>query len=339
MGGSFRVARIAGIEVRVHITFFLILAFYGWLFWMDGGWAGAMRGVAFVLALFFCVLLHEFGHALAARAFGIRTPDITLLPIGGVARLERMPHSPWQELAIALAGPAVNVAIAIVLLPVAIADFTARDLEAIAEATGGFGTKLLAANVLLVLFNLIPAFPMDGGRVLRAILALGLPFVLATRIAVRVGQGIAVLFALGGLFGNPMLILIALVVFFGAKQELEAAMLLQALGGRSVGDVMEAQFDTLPAFWEIETMREFVRPRAQPFFPVVDPSLRVVGLAGREDLLAGRPPRRVPVLHAASSAMRALAMMQAAGYPVLPVVNPSGQLVGLLSLSCLRQRL
>ena len=301
--------------------------------------AGAVVGVAFVLVLFLCVLLHEFGHAFAARAFGIRTPDITLLPIGGVARLERMPRSPLQELVIAIAGPAVNVAIAIALLPLAISDFGPRDFEDFSTARGSFAGKLLAVNVMLVLFNLIPAFPMDGGRILRSLLALAIPHTSATHIAARVGQGIAVLFAIAGLFGNPFLLIIGLFIFLGAQQELQSVLMAERFGGLHVSDLMQSQFETCPAGLSPERAREFASQRIQPIFPVVDSDLRVLGTLSRDALLSGAlVPRGVPLIPSSLPAVRALTMLQASGEPLLPVVNSSGQIVGVISVSALTGR-
>ncbi|MEI6032705.1 MAG: site-2 protease family protein [Verrucomicrobiae bacterium] len=215
MKWSYRIARVAGIDVRIHITFLLLLAWFAWMDWRAGGVEGAMVGAGFTLLLFLCVLLHEFGHSFAARAYGIRTPDITLLPIGGVARLERMPDKPVQELVVALAGPAVNVLIALVLI-VAFGVKISLSGESLAS-------KILAVNLILVAFNAIPAFPMDGGRVLRALLAMRLDHVLATTIAARVGQILAVGFAVVGYFEAPMLFFIAAFVFSGAQQELAYA--------------------------------------------------------------------------------------------------------------------
>lgn len=219
MKWSYRIARIAGIDVRIHLSFLLLPVIFGLLGWRDGGLAAAGESIVFILLLFVCVVLHEFGHALAGRRFGIRTPDITLLPIGGVARMERIPEKPSQELAIALAGPAVNVMIAGLL-------------AAILAASGGISMvtpeawrtllqNLMTINLALVVFNLIPAFPMDGGRVLRGILGFALPFTTSSRIAARTGQVMALLFAVGGFFWNPMLLLIAFFVFNGARQEIE----------------------------------------------------------------------------------------------------------------------
>jgi Zn-dependent protease len=189
MKWSWKVGRLAGIELRIHATFGLLITWVGAGYWISGnGPVAILAGVAFILALFSCVVLHEMGHALAARQFGIPTKDIMLLPIGGVARLERMPQQPAQEFWIALAGPAVNVALAALLYGWLSFKHEWEPLSRLHVATGPFFERLLVANVSLVLFNLIPAFPMDGSRVLRATLAWRMPYVRATRIASRVGR-------------------------------------------------------------------------------------------------------------------------------------------------------
>ncbi len=224
MKWSYRIATVAGIEVRIHVTFLLILGVFALLFAHDGGLEAALFGTLFFLALFFCVVLHEFGHAFAARAYGIRTPDITLYPIGGVARLERMPSSPWYELVIALAGPAVNVAIAAILWIAVVRGYSPRELFD-PEMDENFWSGLLRINILLVLFNMIPAFPMDGGRVVRALLATRLPYATATMIAARIGQVLAIAFVVVSFTGqaSPMLLVIGMFVFMGAQQELNFA--------------------------------------------------------------------------------------------------------------------
>jgi Zn-dependent protease len=219
MQWSYRIARIAGIDVRIHITFLLLPAYFGFVQWREAGPGAAAQAVLFILLLFVCVLLHEFGHALAGRRYGIRTPDITLLPIGGVARMLAIPDKPVQELVIAVAGPAVNVLIAGVLAPVLY--FTGGLFSGPATELRQLLHNLLLVNLGLVIFNLIPAFPMDGGRILRAILAMWRPWTSATRIAARTGQVLAVLFALAALWQeNLILLLIALFVFAGARQEI-----------------------------------------------------------------------------------------------------------------------
>ena len=223
MRWSLKVASISGIEVRIHLTFLLFLAWIGFSYYRVAGLPGAVQGVLFILALFACVLLHEFGHAFAARAFGIATPDITLLPIGGVARLNRIPDKPWQEFVVAIAGPLVNVVIALALIFVVHGSAEVRQLEYLENPRVELLTRLASINVMLVLFNLIPAFPMDGGRILRALLAMAMPYARATQIAAWIGQVLAVCFGIFGLFGNPLLILIAFFIFAGAQQETEMA--------------------------------------------------------------------------------------------------------------------
>lgn len=340
MKGSYRIARVAGIEVRIHVTFLLLLAFYAWSYYETGGVWGSIIGVSFMLALFLCVLLHEFGHAFAARRFGIRTPDITLLPIGGVARLERMPSSPWQELVIAVAGPAVNVAIVVVLLGVLGGVPRVGDLLN-GRGDGGILQALLFVNVMLIVFNMIPAFPMDGGRVLRALLATRMPHARATLIAARVGQGVAVLFGVwAATSGNFILLLIALFVFMGAQQELAYARFRQQARSLRVGQVMNTTFRVLPIGLRVGEIGEALARDGQTVFPFVDDRLLLRGIASRGDLLqaAGELPpespascvvRQIPVLHPDTALSEAMDLMQRLSEPVMPVVNPAGQIVGL----------
>jgi Zn-dependent protease len=230
MRWSLKLGKIAGIEVYLHWTFFLLP---GYIFLSDlgrgSGLPVAVQGLVFVLSLFACILLHELGHALAARRYGIPTRDITLLPIGGVARLERMPREPRQELWVAIAGPLVNVAIAAFLfLALKAIEYTRAEFL-LTQTT--FLSLLLSTNLLLIAFNLLPAFPMDGGRVLRALLARKLEYVRATRIAARLGQAMAILFMIVGMFGflfgfrapQPMLVLIGMFIFIGARNEAHIA--------------------------------------------------------------------------------------------------------------------
>src|ERR1051326_3929441 len=189
MKWSWRIARIAGIDLYVHVTF-LILA--GWVaishYLARQSAADAFTGVAFIFSLFGIVVLHELGHTLTARRFGIPTRDITLLPIGGVARLDRMPQDPKQELLVALAGPAVNVALAILFFCLIAMGGNLSHWTNLPFFGASFLVNLMWANIILAGFNLLPAFPMDGGRVLRAVLATRIGYVRATRIAARVGQ-------------------------------------------------------------------------------------------------------------------------------------------------------
>ncbi|EMI55536.1 Peptidase M50 [Rhodopirellula sallentina SM41] len=207
--------RFAGIDVRVHWTFMLLPL---WVYFSNlasgSGALAATGSVLMVLCVFACVLLHEFGHALTARRFGIPTRDITLLPIGGVASLQRMPREPWKELAIAVAGPAVNVVIASVIFA------TLWLLSPLSGTVAAFLYQLAIINVALVVFNMLPAFPMDGGRVLRSILAMRLPYLRATVIAARVGQLTAATFGLLGLIGgNLLLVFVAGFIILAAQGE------------------------------------------------------------------------------------------------------------------------
>ena len=246
MKWSWKIGRFAGIDVHIHATFLLLIAFYGFTYWQQTGTvSGTLEGIAFLLALFLSVVLHEYGHALTARRYGIKTADITLLPIGGVARLERMPDKPIQELWVALAGPAVNVVIAAVLFVYLLVTNTFVPLTGMTLTGGPFIERLLSVNLSLVLFNLLPAFPMDGGRVLRALLALRLDYVRATQIAATVGQGMALLFGILGLFSNPFLVFIALFVWIGAQQEASMVQMKYALGGIPVRQAMQTEFAAL----------------------------------------------------------------------------------------------
>ena len=218
---SLHLGNAFGIPIFLHWTFFLLLGFVALSqLFASGSLIAALGGVAFVSAIFGCIVLHELGHALMARRFGIRTRDVTLLPIGGIARLEKMPDNPRQELWVALAGPAVNVVIAGVL-GFWLVLFGLLSGGVLSSAVGSFTARLMLVNLALVAFNMLPAFPMDGGRVLRALLAQRMGYVNATDLAAKVGRGMAVVFGIAGLFWNPMLVLIALFVWFGAGQEAE----------------------------------------------------------------------------------------------------------------------
>ncbi|MEJ5200225.1 MAG: site-2 protease family protein, partial [Anaerolineae bacterium] len=220
MKWSWKIGEFAGIGVYMHATFLLLIGWVALSGWLAGRTLNAaLSGVVFILALFLCVVLHEYGHALTARRYGIKTRDITLLPIGGVARLERMPDDPRQELWVALAGPAVNFVIAAVLLAGLLATGTWRSFNLAQLGDSSFLGRLLSINISLALFNLIPAFPMDGGRAVRALLATRLEYTQATHIAATLGQAIALIFGFIGLFTNPLLVFVALFVWMGAGQE------------------------------------------------------------------------------------------------------------------------
>jgi len=273
MRWSFKITRVKGIGIHVHATFLLLVGLLA-----VGGLAvgqtlgAALGGVAFLLAIFACVVLHELGHALAALRYGIRTRDITLLPIGGVARLERIPRDPRQELVVALAGPLVNVAIAAFLAAVLV------------FVSVPFLAQLMWVNIALVGFNLLPAFPMDGGRVLRALLAFRLPYARATRIAARAGKGMALLFGFVGLFFNPFLAFIALFVWFAASREARFVEAQAAFEGIPARRAMRTEFDVVRPDQSLGNVLERAFMQAQTDFPVVERDL-LVGVLTQEDLV------------------------------------------------------
>ena len=284
MKWSFTLGRFLGIDVRLHVTFLLLLVVLGALHWTAGGGPqAALSGLLFLSLLFLCVLLHEYGHALMARRFGIATREITLLPIGGVAQLERLPERPLQELWVALAGPAVNVAIAGALAVGLTASGGWAPLATLGTTDGPLLERLFLANLFLVGFNLLPAFPMDGGRVLRALLALRLPHARATRIAARIGQGMAVVFGLVGLFGNPMLLFIAVFVWLGAAQESAAAELKNSFGDAHASDAMVTDFRLLAPDTTLGQAAAHILAGDQRDFPVVQGG-RIVGALHHADL-------------------------------------------------------
>lgn len=277
MKWSWKIGRLAGIDVFVHFTFFLLLAWVGLGNFFSESFDAALHQVAFMMMLFGIVVLHELGHALAARRYGIATRDITLLPIGGVARLERMPDEPRQELVVAIAGPAVNVVLAALFFGLAtvLGDFhTVGSMEAAIQ--GSLPVRLFWANIVLIVFNLLPAFPMDGGRVLRALLSMRLGRGRATHIAARIGQGMAALFAvLGLLSGNPLLCIVGLFVWMGAAQENRMTQMKDMLAGISVGQAMITEFDALRPYDPLVKAVDATLSSFQQDFPVVDSRSRM----------------------------------------------------------------
>lgn len=346
MRWSWRIATVAGIPVRVHATFFLLLI---WLFWasLSGGQGllQAARSVGFILAAFGCIVLHELGHAITARRYGVSTRDITLLPIGGIARLDRIPEKPGQEIAIALMGPAVNVAIAAGIFVWIYLSPTLYDFADPSLLERSLVARLFVFNVFVTVFNLIPAFPMDGGRVLRALLATRLDYVRATQIAANVGQGIALLFGLLGLFGNPMLLFIALFVFIGASQESATVQMRSTFEGITVSRAMIRDFRSLHPRDPLSRAVELLLGGHQQDFPVVEsaggPPL---GILMRSDLLTalaeGRTDRSVEeVMRRQCGAAQpgelledVFQRMQQSGCQAVPVVEPGRGIIGMVTL-------
>lgn len=348
MRWSLKIGQIAGIKILVHWTFLLLL---GWIFllnWQSSHEFGAaLFGVILVLALFACVVLHELGHALTARHFGVQTRDITLLPIGGVARLDRIPREPMQEFWVALAGPAVNVAIA-GLLWLGFSVAGAQPLTHFQELSRLFWGQLMYANMILVAFNLLPAFPMDGGRVLRALLATRLEYARATTIAARIGQVIAILFGLLGLLVSPILLFVGLFVFLAAGGEARSVRLTTPMKDSKVQEAMITRFHSLSVDDPLNVAVNELLSGSQQDFPVVQDGQEVVGLLGRNELvqaLAEKGPNaRVgeamrsdcPLITEYDKLEDCYEILRRDGCSTLPVVR-QGRLIGLITLENLTE--
>ncbi len=343
MGGSWRIARVAGINIFVHWTFSILLA---WIviayLWSGSTWLAAAEGVALIIAIFGCVVLHELGHALTAQRFNIQTRDITLLPIGGLARLERIPEEPHKELLIALAGPAVNVVIAALLFAVIGLTYGLTAMMPDKFIGGNFIVNLMVVNVVLVVFNMLPAFPMDGGRVLRALLGYWTDHARATSIAASVGQGMAILFGLLGLATfNPFLLFIALFVYLGAEAENRMAQMKLILAGIPVWAAMMTRYKTLSPDDSLEAAADELLAGTQRDFPVMEDGT-LIGMLRQMSIVQGirggglNQPIRELIDTDFSSVEenerldRVVPELQRAGVDATPVMH-NGNLVGLLS--------
>ncbi len=296
MSWSLRLFRVKGIEIKVHLTFVLILiwAAYRWGGTGEGGIQGALFGVVATLLLFTAVLLHELGHSFQALRQGVKVRDITLLPIGGLSQMEEIPESPGKELRISLSGPVVNFAIAGVLILVAMV-LRARAVVTLPELFASLGQAswrgmlayLTMSNLLLGLFNLLPAFPMDGGRVLRALLAMRMDYARATSIAVSVGQGLALLLGLWGFAGGSFtLIFIALFVWMGAGQEGKQVEVKSVLESMQVRQAMSLHTEAVSPDDRLERVVSLTLNTFQADFPVLQDG-RLVGFLTETDLLRG----------------------------------------------------
>ena len=344
MSWSITLGRIAGSEIRIHITFLILLAWIGIAQFIQGGAAAAVEMVGFIVAVFACVVAHEFGHALAARRYGITTPDITLLPIGGLARLSRMPEKPSEEIVIAVAGPLVNVVIAAVLFLFLGARFNPMTVAEIQNPDPGFLARLAGINVILGVFNLIPAFPMDGGRVLRALLAFRLGRRRATRIAARIGQALAFVFGFWGLLGgNPFLVFIAIFIFLAAAAEAGDVGLREATRRATVDRAMVSAFETLGTQATVDDAADALIRTTQREFPVVDGGNRLRGFLGRDAMIralkATGPTtpvidvmtRDAPTVRQGQSLELALRLMQESQATEIGVLDRDDRLVGYVS--------
>ncbi|MDZ4289373.1 MAG: site-2 protease family protein, partial [Prosthecobacter sp.] len=332
--------------VRIHVTFFILLLFVGLTGLQTGqGAESAVHAVLFICTMFFCVLLHEFGHVFAARGYGIRTPDITLLPIGGIARLERMPRKPYEELVVAICGPLVNVIIA-AAIGLVLGSIPPFEILARLEQPGQFLEKLMLWNMLMVAFNLIPAFPMDGGRMLRALLAMVTEYGRATRWAASIGQGFALLTVLLMITSghiNPMWLLIAFFIFIAAGQEASAVSQQEATRGLRVRDAMLTEFHTLPPHAVLQDAVDLLLAGTQQDFPVMDESGHMLGILPRQHLIATLAAHG-PAYPAADSVQpcpesvtpamslsEAMDRLHSSPCPALPVLDSLSNLVGLLT--------
>lgn len=300
MGTSATLFKLFGIEVRVHWSFVLILA-YGAFAYSSGAanaLIGALYGILVILLLFVCVTLHEFGHALVAKYYKVNVPHITLLPIGGVASLERMPDKPLQEFLIAIAGPLVNFVIAVLLFPLLLllrgfqtGSLTYNNVSEFINQIQSPGVVnllvyLVVTNLALGIFNLLPAFPMDGGRILRALLAMAIAYVDATRIAVFVGRIMAALFALWGILnGNIFLLLIAFFIYVGGGSEQEAVESRAVLRNIVAEQALTHNAVNLYTSERVDRAVDLIMNSYQTDYPIMDLSGKFVGVLTRARLI------------------------------------------------------
>ncbi len=343
MKWSWKLTRIAGIDVYVHATFFILIAWIGLSYWfVEGSLVAVIAGIGLILALFGCVVLHELGHALMARRYGIRTQQITLLPIGGVASIERMPEDPKQEIAVALAGPAVNLLIALGLWLWLSLSQALLQVDQLSLTGGPFLERLMVINLILGIFNLLPAFPMDGGRILRAVLAMRMDHNRATQAAAKVGQGLALWLGFMGLLYNPFLIFIALFVWIGAAAEAGMEQIKSTLSDAVVGRAMLTDFQVLSPDDPLSRAIDLTLAGSQKDFPVLVDS-RIAGVLTQKDLLKGLQARgeharvggwmqqNIESADINEPLEKVLERLQGCHCPLLSVTR-AGQLVGIVNL-------
>lgn len=345
MKGSLKLGKLSGIQIEVHWTFTLLLIWVAFLEFQRGGTvATILMNMTFILVLFFCVVLHELGHALTAKRFQVNTKRITLLPIGGVASLERIPEKPQQELLVALAGPAVNVVIAMfLLLFIPMNEYLSMDAENLESVLSAVSVQnflffLFLANAMLVVFNMIPAFPMDGGRVFRALLSFKFGRVKATEVAAGLGQALAVLFFVFGLFLNPFLILIALFIFFGAFGENQMVKQGALLKGHQVREAMLTDITILGTSTSVEEVVAIILKGTEKQFIVMDGNEILGTLDHKTVLKHAKEPKRLVVeimrkevqeIEASSEVTKALELLAKGGTTFLAVTS-NNQLVGAI---------
>ncbi len=264
---SFPIGRVAGIQVRVHVTFLILIPLFAIAGAQPGG-PGELGAIAWLFVIFACVLVHEFAHCLVGRPRGVVVHEIELLPIGGVSKLENLPDVPRDELAVAIAGPLASLAIAAVAAVLAVA--FAQPLLPIDLFDGGLLARIAWFNVIIAAFNLLPAFPLDGGRVFRAVLEeRGMSLERATSVAARAGRAVALALVVVGVFFDVWLVLIGLFVYFGAAAEESATFVHARFRGHVVGDLMLLEPVVVDAATSVAAFRALSRRSAQRAFPVV----------------------------------------------------------------------
>jgi Zn-dependent protease len=360
MNASLRIAKIFGIPVQVHWSFALLLVWILYTGYKEGmGLTDTFYLGLFVLALFGCVILHEFGHALTARQYGVGTRDITISPIGGIARLDRMPEKPYQEFMVAIAGPLVNVAIAVALSGFYVVKSGAgqeeiqnliygvliRDSNFFPEATSPFDFFMLgmiALNGILAVFNMLPAFPMDGGRVLRALLTIRLGRSVATRVATIVGQVIAVGLAIYGISnGSVITVLIGAFVFYAAAVENRSVRTETFLSRFKVSDLVRIQFTRLFIYDSMLSAAQAFHHGYERQFLVLDAENHPAGFISETEILQAIRENRLeepveslftPNIHSLSpdnNLKDVLYLFQTEGAPIIPIIE-NGELVGVV---------
>jgi Zn-dependent protease len=349
MRWSIDLGSIAGTAIRVHVTFLLFLAFIGILAYRANGPEAAWDTLAFIVLIFVCVLAHEFGHVLMARRFGAKTRDVTLFPIGGVANIERVPEKPSQEILVSLAGPFVNLVIALGLMLWLGNSLTEVDFNNIGNSQASLLLRVAVANLILMSFNLLPAFPMDGGRVLRALLALKWSRARATKIAASIGQIFA--FGLGflGLFGNPFLLIIAAFVFIAAGAEADAASLHDSARDLTVGEAMITEFSAVHPADTISASIERLIRSSDEIFPVIDETGRAFGIVTRMNVLealtenADTTPISAimhpleTILSEDESLEIVLSHFEKSDAPALIIANKAKRVIGLITRTAIAQ--
>jgi Zn-dependent protease len=355
MRGTFQIAKLFGIPVQIHWSFALLIIWVIVSGYSSGlGFTGIAWLTLLMFSIFFCVVLHEYGHALTARIYGVGTKDIVLLPIGGVARLDRLPEKPVQELLVAAAGPLVNIAIAILLSPyffwISVDSVQKEMLESEGIVSITFIPYLISLNIMLALFNLLPAFPMDGGRILRSLLAIRLGREKATKIAAIVGQIFAVAFVVASIYPlqSPVFALLGVFIFFSALQEYRSIKGEEALKKVKVKDVMKTNFTRLELDDTIRTVRAVVEIKKEKHFIVVNEKDKPIGVLHQLFLQEAEKQNDTDALVSSymnnlflamdinQSFLEVMQLMHREQFPILPIVEED-KLVGVIDEDSINQ--